>query len=200
MPLEDILSAIKEKARHTSEEIVRSAEAKAEERLKAAEGEGRGIAGSVLAEARAKGSAQEVIARSRAESQARQTVLKEKQGLIASVFDAALAALRDIPAPEYREILLKAIVDNAEGGEEVVLGPEDEERAGKDFASVVNRALEEAGKPEIAGVVFSATSLGGGLLLRKGGVLANITFPAALKKTRDELEIEVASLLFGRGE
>jgi len=196
MPLEDILRSIREKAERAAKEEIAAAEAKASERLREAEDDARRIAQDILSEAEAKAAAQELVAKSRAESLARQMALKEKQDLISQAFDRAMAELRDMPDEEYRAILLRTAVRECAGGEEVVLGQEDLPRVGQDFASDVNRALREAGKPEISGVVLALGSLGGGLLLRKGGIVANFTFPAALKKIRDDLEIEVAGLLF----
>lgn len=196
MPLEDILKGIKEKARASSQDIADAAEEEAAKRVRAAGEEGRDLARGIVAEAQTKAAAQELVARSRADSQARQMVLKEKQDLVSAVFDKALASLQATPSAEYTDVLLKAIVQNASGGEEVVLGREEEEKLGAIFASLANQELREAGKPAIARVIFSSGSLGGGLLLRKGGILTNITFPAALKKIRDELEIDVAVLLF----
>jgi V/A-type H+-transporting ATPase subunit E len=196
MPLDDILKGIRDKAQATSDEILKAAEETASERVRGAQERGQALAKGILAQAESKASAQELVAKSRAESQARQMILKQKQDLMSSVFDRALASLQATPVAEYEEMLLKAIVETAGGGEEVVLGHEDEERLGAGFASLANEALEKSGRPGIAGVSFSTGSLGGGLLLRKGGVVTNITFPAALKKIRDELEIDVAALLF----
>lgn len=196
MPLEDILRAIKEKAEKSCAEVVGVAENQAAERLKAAEDEARELARRILAEAETQAKAQELLARSRAEGQARQAVLKAKQDLVNSVFDRAIAALKEMPPDDYAAVLLSAIVKNATGGEEVVLGPEDRDRLPASFASDVSRALEAAHKPDVSGFVFSEVPLGGGLMLRKGGIITNLTFPAVMKKVRDELEIEISSLLF----
>jgi len=196
MPLEDILKGIREKAGSSCDEIVKAAEEKARERLRSAEKEAGALAAGVVAESRARAAALEFIAKSRADSQARQMVLREKQALLSEVFDRALESLGKMPGEEYRALLLKVITETAAGGEEVVLGREDDRRAGADFASAANEALRKAGKPGVT-VSFSAQSLGGGLLLRKGGILTNVTFPAMLKKLQDELEIDVAAVLFG---
>lgn len=197
MPLEDILRSIREKAERAAKEEIAAAEAKVSERLNEAENEARRIAHDIVSEAEAKAAAQEIVARSRAESLARQMILKEKQDLISQAFHRATALLRDMPDEEYKGMLLRIAVRECAGGEELVLGQEDLSRVGQDFVSEVNGALAKAGKPEISKVAFVPESLGGGLLLRKGGIVANFTFPAALKKIRDDLEIEVAGLLFG---
>jgi V/A-type H+-transporting ATPase subunit E len=137
-------------------------------------------------------------AKTRAASQSRQSILKAKQEVLAQVFQKALDDLSKLPEKEYRDLLLNVLMKRAQGGEDVLVGQDDGERLGEGFLDAVNAALAKSGKAPVR-LLFMEGSLGGGFILRRGKISANMTFPAALKKLEDELEIEIAGILFPDG-
>jgi len=196
MPLEDILKKIEEKARRSKEEILSSAKKECEKKLETAKRKAAVHEEKVIEEAEREASRIQAIAASRAESQKRQMVLREKQSLIASVFDKALEKLSTMSSDEYEELLLNMIASSAKGTEELILGPEDRARLGKDFINIANERLKNEGKRGQLRLSYSPQSLGGGFILKTGGISLNLTSPALLNVLRDELEPEVAKLLF----
>jgi len=199
MPLEDILSTIRNRAEETAREILNDAEMRAKRRVESARAEARERAAGILSAAEAEAAKIEAAAKTRAAARQRQAVLREKQALVEGVFLKAREALASMSAGEYRQLILESLARSAEGGETVVLGPEDRERLGTGFEAELGRRLSSLGKSTAVKTEFAEGSLGGGYILTSGGVSLNSTFPALLKRFEDELEIEVARILFGEG-
>lgn len=196
MPFEDILRKIEETSLEESTKIIADAEEKARQLLEKARSEASARRDALLLEAKARAEKARTLARARADSTRRQSVLREKQVLVDSVFAAGLSRLAELPADEYKQIVLKALANSARGDETVTFGPEDEERLGAEFVALANKALSQVGKSGRFSVQYASASLGGGLVLNSGGVSQNLTFPALAKRCWDEMEIEIARKLF----
>ncbi len=196
MPLEDILKRINEKASVLEEEILSSAKAEAESRIKAARDKARETETEVLSEAVAQAKQIHSIAASRREMQKKQMILRAKQELISQVLNEAEEKLTDLPGQEYRALLLDLIVHKADGSEHLILNETDKDRLGNDFAYQVNSELKKQGKKGNLKLSYSSTLSGGGFILKKGRVSDNVTFPAILRLIREDLEIDLAKVLF----
>lgn len=196
MPLEDILNRIGDESSRAVREIGEDAEARTGKRLDEARAEAQSRASVILDNAKAEAVKVENMAKTRADAKRRQLLLKEKQALIEAVFAKASDLLASLPVSEYRDMVLNSVAGSAEGNETVVFGPEDKDRLGGEFAHDLNRRLSSDGKVGAVRVEFAQKSLGGGYLLLSGGVSDNATFPALMKRFRDELEIDVAKRLF----
>lgn len=195
MPLEDILNKIRDESSQAAQAIIDDAEARAKKRLDEARAEAQSKAAAILGEAKTQAAKVEAMAKTRADAGRRQALLKEKQTLIDGAFAKAADNLSALPSEEYREMMLRSLREAAVGGETVVFGPEDKARLGDGFADELNRALSADKKPTVI-CEFADKSLGGGYILRSGGVSQNVTFPALIKRFADELEIEAARRLF----
>ena len=198
MPLEDILRKIDEKAAQVKEEIISKAQAEAEARLKSAAERASMLEANILGEAYGEAARIESIAASRAEMEKKQMLLGAKQGLISDTLQGALKEFRNMPKEQYRELLLGWISLRAEGAEEVILSEWEREILGEDFIEAANNRLREMGKESNLTVSYSPDYLGGGLILKKGGIADNLTFPAILNFMKVDLELEVARILFGK--
>ncbi|HOB30309.1 MAG TPA: V-type ATP synthase subunit E [Bacillota bacterium] len=196
MPLEDILRKIEEKAAQIKEEILTAAEAEAESKLKDAAQRGSALGTGILEQAYQEAAQIESIAVSRAEMQKKQMLLEAKQAVISQVFDEALKELRDMHSEEYKELLIDWISHRADGTEEVIISELEKEILGEDFIAVANQRLKEMGKRGNLTVAYSPEYLGGGLILRRDKVLDNLTFPAILRFMKEDLEVEIATMLF----
>ena len=196
MPLADILRKIEETSSAESRKVLDEAEDRRREILDGAKAEASSRRDHILAEARSQAAKAESLSKARTDAQRRQLILKEKQGLVDSVFAEALAKLSALPAAEYRQIIMRALRSFATGVEIVTFGPEDQEKIGADFAKAANAAMVEAGKEGRLTVSYGPSSLGGGLILTSGGVSENLTFPTLVGRLRDEMEMEVARVLF----
>ncbi len=196
MPLEDILERIDEKASLLKDEILTSAKSEAESRIKAAEEKAAVLEARIVEDARTRAAQIESIAASRRDMQKNQMILGAKQELLSGVLDEAVKRLSSLPKEEYRSLLLDLISRKALGTEEIILSEEDKSRLGPDFLPAANEKLKLSGKQGNLTISFSSGTLGGGFILKRGGVSDNVTFPAILNLIREDLEIELARILF----
>lgn len=196
MPLEDILEKIRERASSLKEEILASARAEAECKIQAAKDEAVRLEAEIIKEAEAQAEQIKRIAASRSEMQRKQAILEAKQEIISRVLDEAVTRLANLPGDEYRKLLMDLIARRAEGTEELVLSKHDKPRLGTEFEQALNQMLKEQGKAGYLKISYIPDRLGGGFILKKGPVADNVTFPAILNLLRDDLEIELARVLF----
>jgi V/A-type H+-transporting ATPase subunit E len=129
--------------------------------------------------------------------EARRQELGTKEEIIDNAFSLALKQLRELPAEEYRRLLAPIMIEAAETGtEQVVVAAHDKERLGPDFIAQVNKGLKARGLEGKLELSPETRPLGGGFVLVAGGVEDNNSFELILKLSRDELEQEVAAVLF----
>ena len=199
------------KAEKLRQKIIADAEAEAGRIVE----EGRTQAGKIKAEAdaeiariasdfgqKAKAQAEEYIRRqiSLRELEARKAVLTEKGNLIDEVFAKALEELRQRDRKGgyslTRELLLGAV---EVGDEEIVLSPEDKSAIGGTFVEDLNKELRKAGKRGEVKIASDTRDISGGFVLRRGRAETNGSFDTLLAMLRDEIETEIAEILFGGG-
>lgn len=198
MPLEDILAKIRADALSQREAILKDARSSAEELLKEARAKASEAESKIIREAVEEAERLKTGSIARIQSQRRQMVLQEKRRLLESLYARAADALKGMATDEYRELLLASISKAACGGEEVLLGSDDVDRLGAGFEDLVNKRVASCGKPGNLKVAYLPKSLGGGYILKRGGISVNVTFPALLGQLWDQLEIQAAQVLFGR--
>lgn len=196
MPLEDILRKIEEAAAEECRGVLAEAEEKSRAKIGGARTEASAKRDRIVNDASAQANRAESMARARADAGKRQVILREKQSAIDAVFEKALQSLAALPKDQYKALILRALASEAAGDEVMVLGPEDRERLGADFASQANASLVQSGKPGRLTVEYAKATLGGGFTLSRGGVTQNLTFPALQRRVREEMEIDVARILF----
>jgi V/A-type H+/Na+-transporting ATPase subunit E len=137
------------------------------------------------------------ISRSMLELEMRKDILSTKQQLIEEVFQKALDSLSKMENNEYEAILYKLIVDAVETGEEeILLSKHDKNRLPGDFGNKLNQVLVQAGKKGNLKLSDEARDIIGGFVLKAKGVELNYSFEALLRMDRDEIEPEVAAILF----
>jgi V/A-type H+/Na+-transporting ATPase subunit E len=137
------------------------------------------------------------ISRSMLELEMRKDILSTKQQLIEEVFQKALDSLSKMENNEYEAILYKLIVDAVETGEEeILLSKHDKNRLPGDFSNKLNQVLVQAGKKGNLKLSDEERDIMGGFVLKTKGVEINYSFEALLRMDRDEIEPEVAAILF----
>jgi len=196
MPLPDIIKKIEETSSAESRKVLEEAEERLRNVVSAARAEAESRRDQIIGDARSQAGKAESLSKARADALRRQIVLRAKQELVDAVFTDALARMSSMPAEAYKETVLKALVSSATGTETVTFGPEDQAKLGPEFAKAANAALVKVGKQGQLKVAYAPSSIGGGLILTSGGVSENITFPALVGRFRDEMEMEVARVLF----
>jgi V/A-type H+-transporting ATPase subunit E len=191
---------IRSRAEAEAEEVKAAARRQAEDLLARARARAEKEREAILARARTEAAERKRRLLAKAEMEARQEELRAKDELVDKAFELALKELRELPAAEYQALLRPLLVVAAETGEEeVIVAPHDRERLGPDFLARVNQELAARGKPGRLTLAAETRPLEGGFVLRSGGVENNYSFELILKLTRDELEQEVAAVLFPAG-
>ncbi|NMB40480.1 MAG: hypothetical protein GX996_00870 [Firmicutes bacterium] len=133
-----------------------------------------------------------------AQLDARKDMLAAKQEMIEKAFEQALAELTNLEKDAYLEYLQKMLLASMKTGEEtVILSPRDKDKIPAKFWKNLRRELTATGRKGKPSLGPEAPDIKGGFILQSGGVEINNTFQALLEMQRDELEPEVASLLFG---
>ncbi len=126
---------------------------------------------------------------------ARKALLAAKRQVLDEAFESALSMMQQMPREQALQFGLMSLLSAAQGDETVV---PDAASAWCDAAFIqqANDALVKAGKPGKLTLAREAKSLGGGFLLVRGGMEINCSYQAALSANRMDLEAEVAALLF----
>lgn len=131
---------------------------------------------------------------SNAEIQVRNMKLEAKQIVLDRVFTEALERLSVISKDDTLEFIKKSLLSSdIQGNEELILG---ENVASDDFVGKINSYLKELGKKGELKLSAEKRNIKGGYILAKNGIEINYTFEALVKLMRDELEAEVAGILF----
>lgn len=131
---------------------------------------------------------------SNAEIQVRNMKLEAKQIVLDRVFTEALERLSVISKDDTLEFIKKSLLSSdIQGNEELILG---ENVASDDLVAKINSYLKELGKKGELKLSAEKRNIKGGYILAKNGIEINYTFEALVKLMRDELEAEVAGILF----
>ena len=105
--------------------------------------------------------------------------------------------LRSMPDDKYQAILADMIANSSESGnEEIVLSERDKGRISPSFVEEVNDRLRKRGLQANIRLSEQSAAIGAGFILKSGDYELNNSFEAIVKMARDELEMEVAGLLF----
>ncbi|WP_213975615.1 V-type ATP synthase subunit E [Tepidanaerobacter acetatoxydans] len=134
---------------------------------------------------------------SMAQLENRKALLQAKQQIIDEVFEKAKAKLKNMSDEDYRnliaEMLLKSVVT---GNEEVVISEDDKNRITPDFIKKINEKLKSMGKQGNLRISETPGKMIGGLILKSEDMEINCTFDSLIKMEREELETEIAKILF----
>ncbi|HZK25029.1 MAG TPA: V-type ATP synthase subunit E [Oscillospiraceae bacterium] len=132
-----------------------------------------------------------------AELDARKAILAAKEDLIEDTFKQALTRLQNLEPQAYQAILFNMLLATAStGSEEIIISPADKVHFSPEFLARVNKALTQEGKQGNLQLSAETRELQGGFVLSAGDVEINSSFAALLRMQRDQLEPEVAAILF----
>jgi V/A-type H+-transporting ATPase subunit E len=132
-----------------------------------------------------------------AELESRKEVLAEKQDQITGAFAGAVKKIASIDAKEYQKIIRRMLLAAVETGDEVVLiVASDQDRLTAEFIAEVNVELLKHGKKGELSIAVDTENFGGGFILKSAQYTINNSINSIIKMQRDELEPEVAEILF----
>jgi V/A-type H+-transporting ATPase subunit E len=152
------------------------------------------------AEKKGKNQAEESVRRmlSSTQMESRQSLLELKQKLIDEAFREAYDQVKNLKPQEYVRFLGSLLEQVAvTGDEEVVVAKSDAKRLSASLIESVNRNLKKSGKQGKISLAREAIDSDGGFVLRRGRKEINATLSVLFGNAREELESEVAGILFG---
>ena len=131
-----------------------------------------------------------------AQLEARKLKLAAKQEMLDKAFDKALEDLLNLPEDAYTALLTDLTVKaSATGREQVFLSQKDRTRYGKQVVTRANEILSGTGTGALT-LAEGSRLIKGGVILSDGDVEVNCTFETLVRLQRNELEKDVAKVLF----
>lgn len=190
--IKNITSKILKDAEARKENILAAAEEEKSKILSKKVSSANEIAQEILdkAEVEAKSKKERVI--SSAKLKVRNNKLAAKQEIINEVFEKSIDELRKLSKEDFLNFVKNTISSmNLSGKQNLILNEE-----GLKFVDAA--FIEELNKKVDAQIILSETpgSFKGGFILENNGIQINSTYEALVSSLRDELEFEVAKVLF----
>lgn len=180
-----------------AEEVLEEARKKAAAIIAKGEKEAAAKKESVLEQARAMGEERRRRAQTIAGLDARKAILAAKEDLIEATFGPALERLQGLDQKQYEDMIYPMLLAASQTGtEEVIVSAADVGRFTPELMGRVNQALKEQGKQGNLALSGETREMQGGFILRAGDVEVNNSFDSILRMQRDQLEPEVAAILF----
>ena len=184
--------------------ILRDAEGRKESILATAEEEKNKILSKKVAsekeilekaEIEAKSKKERVI--SGAKLKARNEKLAAKQEVIEEVFSKSVETLCKLNDREFVKFIKDSILSlNIDGDETLILNEDGNKIVSKEVVAEINAELKAKGLKGEIKISETIGSFRGGFILEKGGVEINNTFESLVDSLKDQLEFEVAKVLF----
>ena len=197
MSLEKILERIKADAQGEADNIRNRASASAEEITKKAQADAEKLKAEALESAKITAEQHKERIISTAQLDLRKQLLAEKQKAIDSAFQEAMNNIINMDDAQYREFLKKMIVPSVQtGSEEIILCERDKARLGKSFLKELNREISSGGGSGNLTISQDTYDMLGGFVLRRGKIEINGSLESIFGSSRDDLETEVAKILF----
>jgi V/A-type H+-transporting ATPase subunit E len=196
MAIDDIIKQIEEDGRAEADSLLSNAKAEAEAVLE----KGKRQAEKLRAEEteKAKENAREHGRRieTLAGLDLRKKILKEKKSLIEDAFSKAEEKIAGLSPDKYRAFLKPIILSAVESGnEEIVVSARHRDAFTPGFIQDLNSEL--ASKNGSLKLSEEGGDFSGGFVLREGKKETNLTLTSLIISKRDQLESEVAKILFG---
>ena len=129
---------------------------------------------------------------SQAQMNDRNLKLRYRRQAISQAFDRALERLCALPEEEYVDFLAKIIAENQTADAKLILNGKDKALAPKIIAAA--KARQKV--PLALECADTAGDFAGGVIIAEGPVETNCSFEVLLKSRHDELEAQVAKILF----
>ncbi len=198
MSVEKIVEKILSDARAEAQRIVEGARAQAAQIAEQAQLEAQRQRELILTQAQQEAQSRRRAQLAAATAAARNAVLEAKRTILTKVFEQVAERLATMPAQDYKSWLLRLLVESSEtGDEEVILSAGDRQTLGEPLIREANAQLAQHGKKGALKLSVETRDIGRGFVLKGRNSETNVTLKTLLRRAQEELEIEVAQLLFG---
>ena len=195
--LENLTSKILHDAKVQSEELVQNAENEKAKIISKRVAEANEIATSGLVKAKSEAATRKERIISNAHLQVRNKKLESKGKVISTVFDKAVENLTQLDSEIVLTYFKNAILSmNIEGDESIIVNEKTKNMITNAFVSEINAELSKAGKKGELKLSNETRDIKGGFILEKNGIEVNNTFEALVNSLKEDLEYEVANVLF----
>ncbi|MDY6151347.1 MAG: V-type ATP synthase subunit E family protein [Eubacteriales bacterium] len=190
-----IIDKILSDAKHDAGEMLSEALKKAEALVAAKQAEADAEYDLSVEEARKAG--EEVVRRrlTVADLEVKKLLLSAKKQAVDEAFEESLKKLLALPKEEYTALVGSMIASAADDGDVVVISENDKNVLTK---AVFDKISAKIGKKLTLSDTFG--NFKGGVMLLGKGVDKNLTFESELALLRDEVEPEVAKIMFSNGK
>lgn len=190
-----IIDKILSDATHDAGEMLSEALKKAEALVAAKQAEADAEYDISVEEARKAG--EEVVRRrlTVADLEVKKLLLSAKKQAVDEAFEESLKKLLALPKEEYTALVGSMIASAADDGDVVVISENDKNVLTKAFFDKISAKI---GKKLTLSDTFG--NFKGGVMLLGKGVDKNLTFESELALLRDEVEPEVAKIMFSNGK
>lgn len=132
-----------------------------------------------------------------AELKARNEKLAAKQSVIDSVFNQSIEELCKMSDDDMKKFIKDMILNSdITGDEKIILNQKGKSLLDKSLLNTINSELKANGKKGELTVSDEIRTFKGGFILEKDGIEINNTFEDLVNSSRDDLEFEVANVLF----
>lgn len=190
-----IIDKILSDATHDAGEMLSEALKKAEALVAAKQAEA--VAEYDLSVEEARKAGEEVVRRrlTVADLEVKKLLLSAKKQAVDEAFEESLKKLLALPKEEYAALVESMIASAADDGDVVVISENDKNVLTK---AVFDKISAKIGKKLTLSDTFG--NFRGGVMLLGKGVDKNLTFESELALLRDEVEPEVAKIMFSNGK
>lgn len=195
--ISNLTSKILKDAEARKESILQAANAEKAEILEKKSKEAKVLEAEMTekAEREAQTSKERVI--SGAELKSRNKKLAAKQVIINEVFEKSVDALCALSDNEYTDFIKNTIINlDIDGDESLILNEQGKKILNDTVLKEINDGLVSKGKKGEIKMTNEVGNFKGGFILEKGGIEINNTFEALVSSLKEELEFEVAKVLF----
>jgi V/A-type H+/Na+-transporting ATPase subunit E len=198
MPLDRLTERIMREAQEEHDRIIERARAERDTILVDADASAKNIFRRRVRQARNIAEEEKKRSVTVAGLEARKEVLRDKQEMIARVFDLARQAVLDLAEDDYLEFLLALLADVPPCEDaEVVLSPTDRERVGAGLVERANAARVCMDGQPCFRLSEETRDIAVGVVVRCVGLEMNSSVDALIDARREDLESSIVQLLFG---
>lgn len=195
--IEKITGRILEDARQEAQGIIDDAQIKADEIKKNKAKEGHALKDRLLVKAREAADERKRRMISAATLELKQKELAVKQQMIDKSFAAVLDKISNMPQAEYEKLISELLLSYPLEGDEDIVSPANGGRVlNQQFINRLNEQLRAAGKKGELKLSSDSGEFKTGFIIKFKGMEINNSFESILRMVRDEIEPEVAALLF----
>lgn len=195
--LEQITSKIKKDSETQKEAILKEAKLECEKIMEKKISSAKKLAEEILKKSDTESIDRKNRILSSAELKVRNEKLEAKQAVIENIFKLTKEKLNSMNEKEFKAFVkMKILSLNIDGDENIILTKNNVNLIDEAFIAEINKDLELKGKKGQLKISESLENFNGGFILEKNGIEVNITFDSLVDSLRDDMEFEIARILF----